>query len=155
MTMTERNVRKTVTVPAPVDKTFKVFTEGIERWWTPGHHIGEAELKEIVLEGRAGGCWYEIGIDGIECNWGHVLVWEPPGRIVLAWQISSNWQFDPDLVTEVEVRFVAAGPHSTRVELEHRNLDRFGPEAEGMREQFNAPGGWQGLLEAFAAGTSA
>ena len=99
MTMTDTVVRKSVTVETPLDKAFRVFTEGIDRWWIRQHHIGAAELEEVVLEGRPGGRWYERGVDGSECQWGHVLQWDPPHRLVLAWQIDGNWKYDPDLVT--------------------------------------------------------
>jgi uncharacterized protein YndB with AHSA1/START domain len=150
MTVAETAVRKSVIVAAPVDKAFQVFTEGIDRWWTRSHHIGKAELRAVVLEPKQGGRWYEIGVDGSQCQWGYVVQWEPPGRLVLAWQIGADWQFDPDLVTEVEVRFVADGPDRTRVELEHRDLERFGDAQAKMRDGFDSDGGWQGLLTAFA-----
>jgi uncharacterized protein YndB with AHSA1/START domain len=150
MTVTEASVRKSVEVAAPVEKAFRVFTEGFDMWWSRDHHIGEAELKEAVLEGRPGGRWYERGVDGSECEWGKVLVWEPPHRLVLAWQIGAQWHFDADLVTEVEVRFDPVGPDRTRVELEHRDLDRYGDTQEQMRASLDSEGGWQGLLEAFA-----
>ena len=150
MTMTETAVRKTVTVDVPVERAFRVFTERIDDWWIREHHIGSADLEHVVVEPRAGGRWYEIGVDGSECEWGSVLEWEPPNRLVLGWQISSSWQYDPDLLTTVEVRFVAENPDRTRVELEHRDLDRFGDDADQMREGFDSEGGWQGLLECFA-----
>ncbi len=155
MTMTELTVQKSVTVQAPVEKAFAVFTEGFDRWWFREHHIGAADLKQAVLEGREGGRWYEIGIDGRECDWGRVLKWDPPNRLVLAWQIDATWKFDPNLLTEVEVRFVAEGPDRTRVELEHRNLDRYGDAQDQMQAGLGSPGGWQGLLEAFAEAAAA
>ena len=149
--MTDTVVRKSVTIEAPADTAFRVFTEGIDSWWIRAHHLGSAELREVVLEPRSGGRWYEIDVDGTECQWGHVLQWNPPHRLVLAWQIDATWHFDPGLVTEVDVRFVAQGPDRTTVELEHRNLERFGDAMDTMRTGFDAPGGWQGLLDAFAA----
>jgi uncharacterized protein YndB with AHSA1/START domain len=151
MTMTETAVRKSVTVDVPVDKAFRVFTDGMDGWWNRDHHIGSADIDHVVLEPRAGGRWYEVGVDGSECSWGRVLEWDPPGRLVLAWQISSNWQFDPDLLTTVEVRFVAVSPERTRVDLEHRDLDRFGDAEKEMRAAFDSGGGWKGLLDRFAA----
>jgi uncharacterized protein YndB with AHSA1/START domain len=151
MVMTTTVVCKSVTVEASADKAFRVFTEGIGGWWFPGHHIGESELKDVVLEPRVGGRWYEIGIDDSECQWGHVLQWDPPHRLVLAWQIDATWHFDPTLVTTVEIRFTADGPDRTIVELEHRDLERFGDAVDTMREGFDSPGGWQGLLDRFAA----
>ena len=103
------------------------------------------------MEPRAGGRWFERGEDGTECDWGRVLVWEPPSRVVLAWQISAEWKFDPGLQTEVEVRFIAEGPKLTRVEFEHRNLERYGDKAEAVRKSISSDGGWPGLLAAYAA----
>jgi len=150
MSETELAVRTAVTVNAPADKAFRVFTEGFDGWWPRTHKIGEADLRQAVLEGREGGRWYEIDADGSECEWGRVLAWDPPRRLVLAWQIDATWHFDPDLVTEVEVRFVADGPNRTRVELEHRDLDRFGDAQAEIRSSFDSPGGWPGLLAAFS-----
>lgn len=143
-------VRQTITVAAPQERAFKMFTEGFDRWWPRTHKIGGAELAEAVLEGREGGRWYERDVDGSECEWGKVLVWEPPARLVLAWQISGEWAYDADLHTEVEVTFAPEGPDRTRVELEHRGLDAFGDRAEEMRETFDAPDAWRGILEKFA-----
>ena len=151
MTTTETAVRKTVTVDAPIDKAFDVFTEGIDKWWTRAHHIGEAELEKVVMESKVGGRWYEVGTDGSECNWGKVLVWEPPARLVLAWQLTAEWSYDPEFVTELEVRFEALGPNRTRVDLEHRGLENYGSDTEKLRQQLDSPGGWQGLLDAYAA----
>ena len=124
-------VRTTITVAAPQERAFTMFTEGFNEWWPRTHKIGPAELAEAVLEGREGGRWYERDTDGSECEWGRVLVWEPPSRLVLAWQISGEWAYDANLLTEVEVSFVAEGENRTRVELEHRGLDAFGDQSLG------------------------
>ncbi|MFF4958808.1 SRPBCC family protein [Streptomyces sp. NPDC001222] len=153
--MTDASVRRSVTVQAPIEKAFAVFTQGFDGWWPRNHKIGENDLKQAVLEGKEGGRWYEIDADGSECDWGRVLAWEPPTRLVLAWQIDATWKFDPELVTEVEIRFVSEGPGRTRVELEHRDLDRFGEAQEQARAAFDSPGGWAGLLEAFAEAAAA
>jgi uncharacterized protein YndB with AHSA1/START domain len=97
-----------------------------------------------------GGRWFERGEDGSECDWGKVLAWEPPDRIVLAWQIDAQWRFDVNLVTEVEVRFIPEG-QTTRVELEHRNIERLGAQADEARAALDSSGGWSGLLERYAA----
>ena len=120
-------------------------------WWKPGHHIGENPFTDIVVEPFAGGRWAEVDAEGRDCTWGQVLVWEPPDRVVLAWQIDGTWTYDESLVTELEVRFVAQGPTTTRVELEHRNLDRFGELAASTRESLDDADGWSGLLALFAA----
>jgi uncharacterized protein YndB with AHSA1/START domain len=141
-------VRRSVHVNAPPAKAFEVFTAGMTRWWLPSHKLGKSALKEVVMEPHEGGRWYERSEDGSECNWGKVLVWEPPGRLVLAWQISANWVYEPCLVTEVEVRFIEDGG-GTRVELEHRDLDRYGAQEAQQRATFESPAGWSGLLAAF------
>ena len=150
MTLEEvQPVRKTIVVEAAQARAFKVFTEGFDRWWPREHKIGKATLKRAVLEPRAGGRWYEIGEDGSECDWGKVLAYEPPNRLVLAWQITATWQFDEAFVTEVEVRFISEGEKRTRVELEHRNLDRYDAHEVEIRKAFESPGGWGGILERF------
>ncbi|HLW92746.1 MAG TPA: SRPBCC family protein [Roseiarcus sp.] len=145
-------VRKVIRVNASAEVAFEVFTAGMSRWWFKTHSINPSKspLKEAIMEPRAGGRWYEKGEDGSECDWGRVLAWEPPSRLLLAWQIDGQWRYDPNLVTEVEVRFAADGAGVTRVELEHRDIDRFGDSAEMVRNAFDSAGGWTGLLENFA-----
>lgn len=145
-------IRRSVRVKASPEKAFEVFTAGMSRWWIRSHSINASPQKEVIIEPRPGGRWFERGEDGSECQWGRVLAWEPPTRLVLAWQIDGQWRFDPDLVTEVEVRFVPDGAE-TRVELEHRNLDRFGDKVDQVRAAFESPEGWGRLLERFAAET--
>jgi len=144
-------VKKCITVAAPPRIAFEVFTTRMSSWWPiDTHHIGKIAAREAVLEPRVGGRWFERGVDGSECGWGHVLAWDPPNRLVLSWEISFRWEADPSMQTEVEVRFVADGPKQTRVELEHRYLDRFGEHRDEMRAMFESSGGWLGLLELFA-----
>ena len=141
-------VRKSVYVSAPQKRAFEVFSQGMARWWNKQHSINKSPIRDIVIEPGVNGRWFERGEDGSECQWGKVLVWEPPSRLVLAWQITPSFSFNPNLVTEVEVSFVAEGS-GTRVKLEHR-LDGYGAAAEDMFNIFNSPAGWQGLLESFA-----
>jgi len=150
-TGTIASVRKSIRVPAPPARAFEIFTAGMSRWWIKTHSINptKSPIEDIVMEGKAGGRWFERGEDGSECQWGKILAWEPPSRLLIGWQITKEWQFDPDFLTEVEVRFITDG-QGTLVELEHRNLDRFGAAAEEMWKAFDSPGGWAGLLEAFA-----
>ena len=143
-------VRKQVTVQAPQALAFEVFCRRMGTWWNPGHHIAQTPFVDLVLEPRAGGRWFERDAAGHECTWGSVLVWEPPNRVVLGWQLDEHWEFDSELVTEVEVRFVEQGPSTTRVELEHRDLERFGQAAPGIRAALEATEGWSGLLTLFA-----
>ncbi len=142
-------VRKQIVVKAPPTRAFEIFTAGMERWWLKTHSINptKSPIKDIVVEPREGGRWFERGEDGSECQWGKVLAWQPPTRLLLAWQITGKWQYDPNLVTELEIRFVAQGT-GTSVELEHRHLERLGDAAEPMRQTFEQ--GWASLLENFA-----
>ena len=140
-----------ITVSVPVEQAFQVFTSSFGTWWPREYHIGQAEMAEAILEPRQGGRWYERGTDGSECDWGRVLVWEPPQRLVVTWQINGQWQFDPDPehASEIEVRFTAEGPGQTVVELEHRLLDRLAG-GEAIRGTILSGGGWTAILEQFA-----
>ena len=148
---TDAPVRKTITVNASADRAFKVFTEGFDSWWPRSHHIGKGPLEKAVIETRLGGRCYGREADGTECPWGTVLVWEPPQRFVIAWQITHEWGYEPDLTksSEVEVRFTPQPGGGTRVDLEHRNFSRMGPGGATMRVGVDAPGGWGTLLDAF------
>ena len=147
-------VRRSVTVKAPPARAFEVFTTGIGRWWPKTHSISKVEPETMVIEPRQGGRWFERGVDGSECELGRVLAWDPPSRLVLGWQLTAEWRYDPDLVTEVEVQFIPEGEGSTRVELEHRALERFGETAEAVRKAIDAPGGWTRILEIYAEAAS-
>jgi uncharacterized protein YndB with AHSA1/START domain len=141
---------KTIVVAASAERAFQVFTEEMSTWWPLGsHHIGKVDAKSVVIEPFVGGRWFERGVDGSECDWGRVRTWDPPRRLVLSWEISSDWRHDPSIQTEVEVRFSAEGA-STRVDLEHRLLQYYGGKAAQMRGIFDSDQGWTGLLDAFA-----
>ncbi|WP_421936845.1 SRPBCC family protein [Phenylobacterium sp.] len=142
-------VRKTLTVRASPETAFKVFTEGFDRWWPRSHHIGKAELKAAFIEPRTGGRWYETCADGSECEWGDVLAWEPPTRLLLAWRLNAQWQYDPDLLTEVEVLFTAQADGQTRVDFEHRGFERMGVDGAAARAGVDSPGGWGAILAEF------
>jgi uncharacterized protein YndB with AHSA1/START domain len=149
------SVRKVVNVQAPPEVAWRVFTEKMGTWWSLAtHKIGKAKAVDAVIEPRVGGRWYERGDDGSTCDWGRVLSWEPHSRLVLSWEISADWQHDPTLKTEVEVRFIADGKNATRVELEHRRLDLYGARRDQMRGIFDSDAGWRMLLHAFAARAS-
>ncbi|HEU4986236.1 MAG TPA: SRPBCC family protein [Rhizobiaceae bacterium] len=150
-TVSPAPVRRSVTVNVPQDKAFEVFTSGLSRWWPSTHSIGSSPLNMATMEPRVGGRWYETGEDGNECEWGEVLAWEPPSRVLLAWRINTAWKFDPSIHTEVEIRFVPLAQGGTRVELEHRLLENLGEQAQLARESFDSEGGWPGLLSMFAA----
>jgi uncharacterized protein YndB with AHSA1/START domain len=144
-------VRKQILVEAPQAHAFDVFTRGIDRWWPREHHIGQSPLARQVLESAPEGRWYAVCQDGSECEVGRVLVWDPPRRLVLAWQITGEWKYDPSFVTEVEVTFAAEGARRTRVTLEHRDLDRYGVAAESLRKEIDSEGGWNKVMQQFAA----
>jgi len=143
------------TVGVPIEKAFRVFTNSFNTWWPREFHIGQAEMAEAILEPREGGRWYERGVDGSECDWGRVVAWEPPHRLLITWQINGEWQYDPDPVhaSEIEVRFIAEGPEQTRVELEHRLLDRL-VGGQALRDGIGEGGGWSSNLERFAKAAS-
>jgi uncharacterized protein YndB with AHSA1/START domain len=149
---TATSVTASIVVEAPIEKAFRVFTDDIGSWWTPEHHILQAELKEMVFEPRVGGHIIDRGVDGSECAWARVLVYEPPNRLVFSWNVSLQWQLETDhsRTSEVEARFIVESPTRTRVELEHRNLDRHGDGWEAMRDAVGAPDGWGHGLRRFA-----
>jgi uncharacterized protein YndB with AHSA1/START domain len=146
-------VRSSIVVEAPRERAFAVFTDDIGSWWPPEHHILESELAEMVFEPREGGHVYDRGVDGSECRWARVLAYERPERVVISWNINLQWQIenDPAKTSEVEVRFISEAPDRTRVELEHRHLDRHGEGWEGMRDAVGSPGGWDAGLQALAS----
>jgi uncharacterized protein YndB with AHSA1/START domain len=145
-------VIRSVTVAASQQRAFAVFTEQFGTWWPPEYSIGEADMADFVLEPRVGGRWYEVGVDGSECDCGRVTAFEPPERLTLAWQLNGSWQYDPDPdhASEVEVRFIAEGSASTRVELEHRNFERHGEGAPAVHGGVDDPQGWTYCLDLFA-----
>jgi hypothetical protein len=149
------SVRTTVTIEVAREHAFAVFTERFDTWWPRSHYNGTGELAQAILEPRPDGRWYARGTDGSENEWGKVLTWDPPARLLLAWQLDAEFEYDPDLVTEIEVTFTELAPHRTRVELEHRNLDRFGPDANAMRDTFGSDTGWTGMMRTFAAQAAA
>jgi uncharacterized protein YndB with AHSA1/START domain len=145
------SVRKSIVVEAPVERAFSVFTEDFGGFKPPEHNLLDVEIAETVFEPREGGYLYDRGVDGSECRWARVLAYEPPSRVVFSWDISPHWQLETDLerTSEVEVRFVAETPERTRVELEHRNLERHGDAWEGLREAVGGDEGWPLYLQRF------
>jgi uncharacterized protein YndB with AHSA1/START domain len=145
------SVRKIVRVQAPQALAWQVFTQQMGIWWPLSvYKIGNANAVDAVIEPHVGGRWYERGDDGSTCDWGRVLAWEPPSRLVLSWDINADFQYVPGLNTEIEIRFIAEGQRDTRVELEHRYFDRFGDRRDQMREIFDKTGDWGQLLLSFA-----
>jgi uncharacterized protein YndB with AHSA1/START domain len=146
------SVRTQIVVDAPIERAFSVFTEKFDRIKPREHNILGVEIAETVFEPREGGRIYDRGIDGSECHWARVLASEPPNRVVFSWDISPQWQVETDhsKTSEVEVRFISETPERTRVELEHRNLDRHGEGWEGERDGVGSEGGWPLYLQRFA-----
>jgi uncharacterized protein YndB with AHSA1/START domain len=148
----EASVRTQIVVEAPIERAFRVFTEDFDRIKPREHNLLGVEIAETVFEPREGGRIYDRGVDGSECQWARVLAYEPPNRVAFSWDISPQWQIETDLekTSEVEVRFVSETPERTRVELEHRNLDRHGEGWELERDAVGGEGGWPLYLRRFA-----
>jgi uncharacterized protein YndB with AHSA1/START domain len=148
----EASVRTQIVVEAPIERAFRVFTEDFDRIKPREHNLLGVEIAETVFEPREGGRIYDRGVDGSECQWARVLAYEPPNRVAFSWDISPQWQIETDLekTSEVEVRFVSEAPERTRVELEHRNLDRHGEGWELERDAVGSEGGWPLYLQRFA-----
>jgi uncharacterized protein YndB with AHSA1/START domain len=146
-------VRTSILVEAPQERAFEVFTADMASWWPADKHVLEGELAGMVFEPRVGGRIYDRAVDGSECSWARVLAYEPPSRVVFSWDIDLRWQIetDPGRASEVEVRFIAETDARTRVELEHRALERHGDGWESMRDAVGSPNGWGDGLRAFAA----
>ena len=147
-------VRKSIRVKASQAHAFEVFTSGLGRWWPLDHGIGKTPRKAAVMETRLGGRWYELAEDGTETPVGRIIVWEPPQRFVMTWDINSQWKPDSTVSSEVEIKFIADGANATRVELEHRKFEQLGAEpGEKMRKDVD--GGWPALLERFRGAAEA
>ena len=146
-------VRRTVVVNAPIERAFAVFTDRFGDFKPREHNLLPVPIAETVFEARVGGCIYDRGVDGSECRWARILVFEPPTRIVFSWDIGPTWQIqdDPAKASEVEVRFIAEGPHGTRVELEHRHLHRHGDGWPAVADGVGGDAGWPLYLERYSA----
>ena len=151
-TQTQASVRTQIVVDAPIERAFSVFTGQFDRIKPREHNLLDAEIAETVFEPREGGRIYDRAVDGSECHWARVLAYEPPNCVVFSWDISPQWQIETDHAksSEVEVRFIAETPERTRVELEHRNLDRHGEGWESERDGVGSEGGWPLYLQRFS-----
>ena len=150
-------VFKSVRVKAPIQRAWSVFVEQMETWWPATHHIGKTPFEAIFVEPRVGGRWYERNAEGQQCDWGTVLAWEPPHRVTFSWHVGPghdqpDWVCDPDIskASEVEIRFTDEGQGTTLVELTHSKLERHGEGAAQLRDVFDGPGAWAGILELYS-----
>jgi uncharacterized protein YndB with AHSA1/START domain len=145
-------VRRSITVEAPIEQAFSVFTGRFGDFKPPEHNLLSVPIAETVFESHVGGHIYDRGTDGSECRWARVLAFEPPDRVVVSCDISPYWQIetDPDHTSEVEIRFIAETPQRTRLELEHRNIERHGPGWEGVRDGVADDAGWTLYLDRYA-----
>lgn len=148
----DASVKHAIVVEAPIERAFKVFTEDFGRFKPAEHNLLGVAIAETVFEPRVGGHLYDRGVDGSECRWARVLAYEPPNRVLLSWNITPQWRIetDPDKASEWEVRFTAETPHRTRVEIEHRKLERHGEGWESVRDGVGGERGWPLYLERFA-----
>ena len=146
-------VRREITVQAPIERAFSVFTARFGDFKPPEHNLLKAPIAEMVFEPWVGGHIYDRAVDGSECRWARVLAYEPPDRVVFSWDIGPTWRIeaDPDNTSEVEVRFIAETPERTRVELEHRNIDRHGPGWQSVADGVGNDAGWPLYLSRYAA----
>jgi uncharacterized protein YndB with AHSA1/START domain len=151
------SIQKSITVDAPIDRAFHVFTQEMQTWWPPEHHLLDAQLAEMVVEPHVGGDVYDVGTDGSKCRWARVLEYDPPNLFVFSWDINLQWEVETDLerTSEVAITFTSEGENRTRVDLEHRKLDRHGEGWEKMRDAVGSPDGWGVGLRRFAEAAAA
>jgi DinB superfamily/Activator of Hsp90 ATPase homolog 1-like protein len=144
-------VKRTLHVNVPIDFAFQTLTQKMGTWWPATHHIGKTPFAEIVVEPHAGGRWFERDAAGAECQWGKVLLWDPPKQLVVSWHLQGDFQYDPDMAraSEVSFEFIAEGPEATRLEFEHRHIERHGDTWEKLFAGVNSPGGWTAVLGEF------
>lgn len=156
VTRSEDELRHSTTVPASAAAAFERFARGLQVWWPREYTWSGEVLERIEIVPEEGGACYEVGPFGFRCDWGRVLAWEPPGRLVLAWHIAPDRtpEPDPERASEVELCFVEEGEDRTRVELTHRKFHRHGDGGEGYREAMESPGGWEYILNRYAASLS-
>lgn len=148
-TISPASVQKTLLVPADPATAFHAFAHRMHEW-SPASHSLTGSRTNIIVEPCVGGRWFETGENGAEADWGKVLAWDPPHRLLLAWQLNAQFSFDPLLITEVEIRFGATNDGLTRVEFEHRNLERYGDAAPDIFQSLDGRDGWGGSLESYA-----
>ncbi len=153
MSPTDTVVRREIVVDVPIDRAFSTFVERFGDFKPPEHNLLQSPIAKTVFDPHVGGNIYDVGEDGTECRWARILAYDPPDRVVFSWDISPSWQLqtDPGLASVVEVRFASDGPDRTRVELEHRHLERHGEGWEGVRDGVEGDAGWPLYLARYAA----
>jgi len=144
-------VRRTLTVQVPVERAFAIFADELAAWWPAEYTWAKDTLETIGIESGKDGRCFEVGPHGFRCDWGRVLEWNSPHRLVFSWQISPTRAPEPNpgKASEVEVRFESNGPHSTSVEFEHRKFSKHGDGAAEYREAMNSPQGWDYILSRY------
>jgi uncharacterized protein YndB with AHSA1/START domain len=148
------SARREITVEAPIERAFHTFTEGMPNWWPhETHHVGPTPADAVMEPFEGGRCYNRAHGDGTETEWGRVMAWEPPARVVFAWMLTPQWQFEPDpsKASEVEVRFTALEDGRTRVDLEHSGFERYAKGGDEMRDTVDSAGGWGLLLDLYVA----
>ena len=152
MNASSTTVRSTIVVDVPISRAFEVFTQDFGSFKPAEHNLLSVEIAATVFEPKVGGFIYDRGIDGSVCRWARVLAYEPPDRVLLSWDISPQWRIeeDPTKASEWEVRFIAETPQRTRVEIEHRHLDRHGEGWQAVRDGVAADRGWPLYLQRYA-----
>src|SRR3974390_1713001 len=110
-------VRKSVRVRAPIARAFDVFTNGLSRWWPHDHGVGKKPIAKVLMEPRLGGRWLEISAHGTQTSVPTITLWEPPHRLIMAWQVNAQWKPDASMRSEVDVRFTAQGPETTPLDM--------------------------------------
>jgi hypothetical protein len=143
--MNIKSIKKEVVVEAAQSTAFKVFTEKMDLWWPSSHHIGKTPLTGTVLEPHVKGRWYTKHEDGSECNVGSVIEWNPYDQVILSWQINGNYQYDSELITEIVVNFLPEGPKTTKVQFEHKNLQRMA----GLKSTDDMDIGWGMIMDVY------
>lgn len=144
--MTIGPVLASVEVSQQPTEAFELFALRIGDWWQ-GDSIGDNPRVSLTIEPYAGGRWFETDASGNETAWGKVLAWDPPSRLLLAWELNSQFKPDSSVLTEIELAFVPLASGGTRVSLEHRNLERFGADAERVATSIGQ--GWPTQLGGF------
>ncbi len=151
-TMDTSAVTREITVAVPLQRAWDVFTRDVSTWWPSTYSIGSEPMDTCVIEPREGGRWYERAASGAECEWGRVLAYDPPNRLVLSWGVSADWSVEPDQAnhSEIEVTLTAEGDNATRVALEHRGFERHSADGGKIREVVSSGGGWGNILGLYA-----